>query len=407
MERFQIRRKISDTMLGAVYEGQLRHSQRRSSVALKCSSLAVANKLRAGTQKRRVDDPQREWAVVEQLIASGGHRHVVQCYDQFVSRVNSSAPPPNASRIDNQPEGTNGFDRQLHVPVQGHVQSRGQTQPQPHTLSQPQTESQTRMTTSKGIEESADSASDCDCDSMTVLISEFCRGGDLHALLEASPDGRLSERQALQFMLQIARGVQFLHGLGFAHRDLSLENVLLRNGVCKITDFALACRVDERSVECVGKDLYMAPEVVAMGEDTEEEEEYEGEEHGDDEEEHNGRSVTASNDHDDANADDDDDNGEAAARAIAGYDPAKADVWSMGVMLFVMLTGSRLVLLASPQDKSFVVVRAHGATALLSAWGVAQGLSSSTLRVLESMLQVDPARRASLLGVLRALEQIA
>ncbi|GLE09632.1 hypothetical protein PINS_up021361 [Pythium insidiosum] len=69
MERFQIRRKISDTMLGAVYEGQLRHSQRRSSVALKCSSIAVANKLRAGTQKRHVDDPQREWAVVEQLIA--------------------------------------------------------------------------------------------------------------------------------------------------------------------------------------------------------------------------------------------------------------------------------------------------------------------------------------------------
>ncbi|GLE07145.1 hypothetical protein PINS_up017113 [Pythium insidiosum] len=403
MERYIIQRKISDTMLGAVYEGQLRHSQRRSSVALKCSSLAVAEKLRQSTEKRRVDDPQREWAVVEQLIASGGHRHVVQCYDQFVSRVNSSGPP---SIAEDQQEAANGSG-----PLgQGHVRSPHATHPQPYTLGQPHAPSHTPVSDrsdSEGSEESADSASDCDCDSMTVLISEFCRGGDLHALLEASPDGRLSERQALQFMLQIARGVQFLHGLGFAHRDLSLENVLLRNGVCKITDFALACRVDERSVECVGKDLYMAPEVVAMGEDTEEEEEYEGEEHGDDEEEHSGRSVTASNDHDDANADDDDDNGEAAARAIAGYDPAKADVWSMGVMLFVMLTGSRLVLVASPQDKSFMVVRAHGATALLSAWGMAQGLSSSTLRLLESMLQVDPARRASLLGVLRALEQIA
>ncbi|GLE09634.1 hypothetical protein PINS_up021363 [Pythium insidiosum] len=366
MERYIIQRKISDTMLGAVYEGQLRHSQRRSSVALKCSSLAVADELRESTEKRRVDDPQREWAVVEQLIASGGHRHVVQCYDQFVSRVNSSAPPPNASRTDDQREGTNGFDRQLHVPVQAHVQSRGETQPQPHTLGQPQTESQTQMTISEAGEENADSVSDCDCDSMTVLISEFCRGGDLHALLEASPDGRLSERQALQFMLQIARGVQFLHGLGFAHRDLSLENVLLRNGVCKITDFALACRVDERSVDCVGKDLYMAPEVVAMG----------------------------------------DEGGEIALQILAGYDPAKADVWSMGVMLFVMLTGSRLVPLASPQDRVFLFVRAHGTMALLSAWGVAQGLSSSTLRVLESMLQVDPARRASLLRVLRALEQL-
>ncbi|GLE07147.1 hypothetical protein PINS_up017115 [Pythium insidiosum] len=359
MERYIIHRKISDTMLGAVYEGQLRHSQRHSSVALKCSSLAVADELRESTEKRRVDDPQREWAVVEQLIASGGHRHVVQCYDQFVSSLNGSGRLPSAN---DQQEEANGSG-QLG---QGHVQSRGETQPQPHTLSQPQTESQTQMTTSERSEESADSVSDCDCDSMTVLISEFCRGGDLHALLEASPDGRMGERQALQFMLQIARGVQFLHGLGFAHRDLSLENVLLRNGVCKITDFALACRVDERSVECVGKDLYMAPEVVAMG----------------------------------------DEGGEIALQILAGYDPAKADVWSMGVMLFVMLTGSRLVLVASPQDKSFMVVRAHGAMALLSAWGVAQGLSSSTLRVLESMLQVDPARRASLLRVLRALEQL-
>ncbi|KAJ0394870.1 hypothetical protein ATCC90586_001260 [Pythium insidiosum] len=83
MERFDIRFKISDTLLGAVYKCHLRHSQRRSSVALKCSSLVVADELRTRSLPRHVDDPRREWQVVEQLIASGGHRHVVQCYDQF------------------------------------------------------------------------------------------------------------------------------------------------------------------------------------------------------------------------------------------------------------------------------------------------------------------------------------
>ncbi|KAJ0393921.1 hypothetical protein ATCC90586_000413 [Pythium insidiosum] len=336
MERFDIRRKISDTLLGAVYECQLRHSQRRSSVALKCSSLVVADDLRTRSQSRRVDDPRREWQVVEQLIASGGHRHVVQCYDQFVSAALSTHPAAEEQSDEASP-------RTEHEPTQERDNN----------------------------------------ETMIVLISEYCRGGDLHSFLESSPGGHVTERQALQFMLQITRGVQFLHGLGFAHRDLSLENVLLRNGVCKIADFALACRVDERSDECVGKDLYMAPEVVAVGESV---------------------GVGEVTEYDPVKADV---WSMGVMLFVTEYDPVKADVWSMGVMLFVLLTGSRLVVQAAPHDKSFLVVQSHGASALLTAWGLSSQLSSSTLRVLDSMLQVDPMRRSSVLGVLRALEQIA
>eukprot|EP00644_Phytophthora_capsici_P015696 jgi/Phyca11/19165/fgenesh1_pg.PHYCAscaffold_44_\ len=74
----------------------------------------------------------------------------------------------------------------------------------------------------------------------------------------------LPENEVLSLMRQVLEGVFYLHStLGIAHRDLSLENVLLSRGVCKITDFGLS--TDARGM-CnggrVGKEFYMAPEVV-------------------------------------------------------------------------------------------------------------------------------------------------
>ncbi|RLN49111.1 hypothetical protein BBJ29_010085 [Phytophthora kernoviae] len=50
---------------------------------------------------------------------------------------------------------------------------------------------------------------------------------------------------------------------GIAHRDVSLENVLLRDGVCKIPDFGFATYVGYLCTEVVGKSYCMTPEVAA------------------------------------------------------------------------------------------------------------------------------------------------
>lgn len=56
------------------------------------------------------------------------------------------------------------------------------------------------------------------------------------------------------YFKQICAGVQFLHSRGIAHRDLKLENLMLRGDACyvKIVDFGAAIKLDSGQTECLG-----------------------------------------------------------------------------------------------------------------------------------------------------------
>jgi serine/threonine protein kinase len=62
---------------------------------------------------------------------------------------------------------------------------------------------------------------------------------------------------------QIISGVDFLHSMGVAHRDISLENILLdAEGEVKISDYGVACTLVPNlpgSVDRPGKTAYMSP----------------------------------------------------------------------------------------------------------------------------------------------------
>uniref|UniRef100_M4BRB6 Protein kinase domain-containing protein n=1 Tax=Hyaloperonospora arabidopsidis (strain Emoy2) TaxID=559515 RepID=M4BRB6_HYAAE len=98
--------------------------------------------------------------------------------------------------------------------------------------------------------------------------------------------GRITSRETVahKYLVDVLSGLRFLHSHGIAHRDVSLENILLRNGCAVLADFGL-CVPELSSVstsslsraswnhrttagafccdETVGKDYYMAPEIVA------------------------------------------------------------------------------------------------------------------------------------------------
>jgi TolB-like protein len=77
---------------------------------------------------------------------------------------------------------------------------------------------------------------------ITYAVMELLEGDTLRAKLDAGPIG---QKQAVDYALQVARGLSAAHGKGIVHRDLKPENLFVtRDGHLKILDFGLAKRVD-------------------------------------------------------------------------------------------------------------------------------------------------------------------
>ncbi|XP_004500544.1 CBL-interacting protein kinase 2-like [Cicer arietinum] len=122
------------------------------------------------------------------------------------------------------------------------------------------------------------------------FIIEYAKGGELFAKIAK---GRLSEDTARKYFQQLMSALEFCHRKGVYHRDLKPENLLLdEHGDLKVADFGLSALVESHSrnnmLQTVcGTPAYVAPEVVRR----------------------------------------------------RGYNGAKADVWSCGVILYALLTG--------------------------------------------------------------------
>ena len=99
-----------------------------------------------------------------------------------------------------------------------------------------------------------------------TIAMELCEAGDLSAYYLAN-NPEVATRY--NFMLDMAKGVCYLHIHGIVHRDLKPENVLLKPWgtrlVCKISDFGIS-KIQERREDMfatqIGSIAYMAPEMI-------------------------------------------------------------------------------------------------------------------------------------------------
>jgi len=123
------------------------------------------------------------------------------------------------------------------------------------------------------------------------LLLELCANGDLLQQMHRQPTGRLSENAVAVCAKQLLTGLRTLHALGVIHRDIKPENLLCTNeNIIKIADFGWCAEVRDAPAALAGTFQYMAPEVLKNEPQTE-----------------------------------------------------KADIWSLGVVLFELLTGRKML----------------------------------------------------------------
>jgi serine/threonine protein kinase len=106
--------------------------------------------------------------------------------------------------------------------------------------------------------------SECD-DELPFFSMKFAAGGNL---LDAAPVLRCEPRRVVALMTKVARAVQYAHGQGILHRDLKPGNILLDGrGEPLVSDFGLAKWLDTtshltRTLTVFGTPGYIAPEQV-------------------------------------------------------------------------------------------------------------------------------------------------
>ncbi|NXI56816.1 NEK4 kinase, partial [Chloroceryle aenea] len=102
-------------------------------------------------------------------------------------------------------------------------------------------------------------------DGLLYIVMGFCEGGDLYHKLKEQKGKLLPENQVVEWFVQIAMALQYLHEKHILHRDLKTQNVFLtRTNIIKVGDLGIA-KVLENQYDMantlIGTPYYMSPEL--------------------------------------------------------------------------------------------------------------------------------------------------
>ncbi|KAI0847808.1 kinase-like protein [Daldinia vernicosa] len=188
-------------------------------------------------------------------------------------------------------------------------------------------------------------------DSHVYLVLEYCSRGDLYEAIRTGL-GPLETEHVRQFMIELVDAVSYMHSKGIYHRDIKPENIFLtESGSMKLGDFGLAT-TDRWSYEnTVGSDRYMSPE------------QYDS--------------------------------------AGAGYSPAQADIWAIGICLLNILFSRNPFTTPTEADPLFLDFSRDKQ----SLFDVFPTMSQDTYEVIVQCMNLDPKKR-SLVGAKNALRRV-
>ena len=202
-------------------------------------------------------------------------------------------------------------------------------------------------------------------------ITPYCREGDLGGVVmeEITTNSRMKEKNAKHWFRQILLGLHHLQQKGVCHRDLSLENIVVQGKTCKIIDFGMVLRVPYAHPSNMGSSTdvsdgttrllmisqgqggdftYMSPEVL--------------------------------------NRD-------------SKFDGFAIDLWSAGVILYIMLIGSKPFKWPHSSDEMFEHLCVDALLKeSISYWNIE--LSDDAVDLIQNMLLKDKRKRLTLADVM-------
>ena len=75
--------------------------------------------------------------------------------------------------------------------------------------------------------------------SIAFILLEFCDGGSVFDLMAKSTDTKLTEKQIIKIIQDVANGIKSMHAMSppMVHRDIKIENVLYKTPHFKLCDF--------------------------------------------------------------------------------------------------------------------------------------------------------------------------
>ncbi|KAI1771941.1 Pkinase-domain-containing protein [Hypoxylon cercidicola] len=186
------------------------------------------------------------------------------------------------------------------------------------------------------------------------IAMEYAAGGDLFDKIEA--DVGVTEDIAQVYFYQLISGVSFMHSKGVAHRDLKPENILMSdNGNLKLADFGMATMFEYKnqrklSTTMCGSPPYVAPEVLACG------------------------------------------RVHRSAGDVSKYSAELVDIWSCGVILFVLLVGNTPWDEPTSQSWEFQEYKKTNGRSSDSLW---ERIPGDALSLLRGMMNIEPKKRFS------------
>lgn len=135
------------------------------------------------------------------------------------------------------------------------------------------------------------------------IVSEYAKDGSLHDRLKI--EGKLPVKKAIEMTIGILNGLEHLHSKRIIHRDIKPQNILLQGEIPRLADFGISRTMQTgnlHSTQIIGTPSYMSPE------------------------------------------------------AFEGRRDAQTDIWSVGVVLYQLLSGTLPFSQENPSERMFAIM---------------------------------------------------